>query len=453
MRKPRSFKAYLCAQRSISVLDKALTKYLTQYAEIGIAQELSSALLPRIVYGSALVIPACAEGSGLLNTLHSIQKNSHPVLVLVVLNARVDATQEVHQSNQETLIAITDSYGTGASLCGGQAIQFEHPCGTLIVIDHFTEGRRLAAKQGVGLARKIGTDAALKIWSEGRVLSAYIHSSDADVLFPADMFQQVLDASPRESHSAILFPFWHEPAPDTPNLREANAQYEIKLRYYVLGLKYANSPYAFHTIGSTIAVHAHDYARVRGFPKRQAAEDFYLLNKLAKIRPISQATGDPIKLQGRCSDRVPFGTGKALMELSQDPDKDYLLYAPQAFIELKKLLERAEESTTLQISLRESLRTRSDTVLLNTLETLGFLDAIDDNLERGTTAEQKARNFHTFFDAFKTLKLIHHLRDEVFPSVPLSEALKQATFVPATVGKMKDLDAIRKALQDFENKN
>ena len=59
--------------------------------------------------------------------------------------------------------------------------------------------------------------------------------------------------------------------------------YEYSLRYYVAGLTYAQSPYAFHTIGSTMAVNAEHYASVRGFPRREAGEDFYLLNKLAKV--------------------------------------------------------------------------------------------------------------------------------------------------------------------------
>ena len=51
-------------------------------------------------------------------------------------------------------------------------------------------------------------------------------------------------------------------------------------------MKYARSPYAFHTIGSTMAVSANHYAKVRGFPKREAGEDFYLLNKLAKVKTL-----------------------------------------------------------------------------------------------------------------------------------------------------------------------
>ena len=313
-------------------MDKALRKYLEHYAENGVGKLLADKLHARPYYGHAVIIPACAEGRGLLKTTESIPKSNHPVLIIIVLNAPTDAKQETHASNQESIEAMVESYGNPSLLADGLAMRFEVPEGTLCVIDHFSKGRRLPPKQAVGLARKIGTDAALRLWSEGRILSPYLHSSDADVLFPPDLFQQVLNASPRESHSAILLPFWHEPEPDSPEIRRANALYEIKLRYYVLGLQYARSPYAHQSIGSTIAVHAHDYARVRGFPKRPAGEDFYLLNKLVKLRPLARARGEAILIQGRCSDRVPFGTGPAITQISQSEHSDYLLYNPQCFV-------------------------------------------------------------------------------------------------------------------------
>ena len=61
--------------------------------------------------------------------------------------------------------------------------------------------------------------------------------------------------------------------------------YEIFLRYYVLGLKFAKSDYAFHTIGSTMLCTPDAYVKVEGMNKRKAAEDFYFLEKLAKIYP------------------------------------------------------------------------------------------------------------------------------------------------------------------------
>src|SRR5260370_15593309 len=111
--------------------------------------------------------------------------------------------------------------------------------------------------------------------------------------------------------AALIYPFWHR-CESPPELADGMDRYELFLRSYVLGLADAGSPYAFHTLGSTVAVHTLAYAKVRGFPRRAAGEDFYLLNKLAKVGSIAQLDGAPLIIRGRRSHRLPFGTGAAL---------------------------------------------------------------------------------------------------------------------------------------------
>src|SRR5690606_25563210 len=56
--------------------------------------------------------------------------------------------------------------------------------------------------------------------------------------------------------------------------------YEIFLRYYALGLQYAAYPYAFQTVGSSMAARASIYASIGGMNRRKAGEDFYFLHKV-----------------------------------------------------------------------------------------------------------------------------------------------------------------------------
>ena len=106
-------------------------------------------------------------------------------------------------------------------------------------------------------------------------------------------------------------------------------------------MNFAGSPYAFHTIGSTMAVSAVHYAKVRGFPKREAGEDFYLLNKLAKVGSVLEldvGTDDgAIEIDSRRSDRVPFGTGAAVNKITglADPVREFQFYDPEVFGLLK----------------------------------------------------------------------------------------------------------------------
>ena len=87
------------------------------------------------------------------------------------------------------------------------------------------------------------------------------------------------------------------------------------MQFYVQALAVNGSAYAYPTLGSTISVHAQSYARVRGYPKRNAGEDFYLLNKLNKLHPVQVLQQPVIEVQARLSSRVTFGTGPALQKI------------------------------------------------------------------------------------------------------------------------------------------
>ncbi len=124
---------------------------------------------------------------------------------------------------------------------------------------------------------------------------------------------------------------------DDESCNLATALYELRLHHYVRGLEYAGSPYAFHTLGSCLAVSFEGYAQVRGFPKRSGGEDFHLLNKLAKTGPVIRLAGDCIELASRHSQRAPFGTGAAVARISNAgmPLTLPLFYHPACFAALR----------------------------------------------------------------------------------------------------------------------
>jgi hypothetical protein len=321
----------------------------------------------------------------------------------------------------------------------------------VLLVDRFSNGLRLPPKGGVGQARKMGADLAASLIHQRRVRSPWIHCTDADVRLPRRYFACIdgLNGKPELETAALIYPFRHRmteisgeaDGPDSHQQRVAQVTrlYEYSLRYYVAGLGFAGSPYAFHTIGSTMAVNATHYAKVRGFPRRQAGEDFYLLNKLAKvgsIRPLgAESDCEPIEIMARLSDRVPFGTGAATGKIMalEDPAREFLLYHPAIFGLLRCWLDSLARFWQSQSGdIGEILYQRSDSSLVHGLskQSPEDLQALIDGLEDSGAAEalqhafrqsadtvQFKRQMHTWFDAFRTLKLIHHLRDHHLPSV------------------------------------
>ena len=394
-----------------------IRQYLERYAE-PIVSWFQTEFLPHLhrTYQFVLVIPAFDEP---LNCLEQVlPADLHQTLVIVVANSAVDSDPAAVAHTQAFLRQYTSQQDTN-SLSPITRLSLPQKSDGLIV-DCTTDGRQLPAKQGVGLARKIGSDLALACIHQGIVQCPWIHCTDADVTLPQNYF----DASPPPPNVAVaIYPFEHAPRHD------AILFYEISLRYYVVQLAQAGSPYAFQTIGSLLKINAHYYAVVRGFPKRKAAEDFYMLNKLAKTGHVLRLEDPVIQLASRVSKRVPFGTGAAMERLATYPQFD--LYDPQIFQHLGMWLETIPTLWCDRPPVQDLYQWWSESPLtLETLLTLGLEKVLPHAYQQCRDVEHFQRYLWGWFDAFKTLKFIHTLRDHAFPNLPISEAIAMIDLIP-----------------------
>jgi hypothetical protein len=426
-----------------------IAQYLARHAE----PETADAERLAGSFGHALVIPAYGERESLFNLLGSVPAGPRgPVLIILVLNARADSSPAVHEANEEVRRRLERELPAAAGFSA------EHPAhaysiragGTLLLVDRALPDRYLPEGQGVGLARKIGNDLVLALRSGGRVASPWIHNTDADTVLPNDYFEQTA-ALDHDGTGAAIYSFEHRFDPD-PAQAEAARLYEISLRYNVLGLAWAGSPYAYHSMGSCLAIPAQAYAEVRGFPKRNALEDFHALNKLAKVGRILRLAGQPLLLEGRISERVPISTGKAIAGLvsRRGALTGFRLYHPAIYAHLAAWLRvlaaiarsggDATEAITELPSDNPFFRTD---VLRETLDHMGAFPAIQDAIARSNDPETLLRHLHTWFDALKTVQLLHALRDGGLPSVGYLQALAEAPFTGLTASTEEDTEALR----------
>ena len=416
-----------------------MDKYLRNYAERGTSAVED--IPPGEPWQRVVVFPVCNESTQILRPLPPGPGRS---LMILVVNETEAAAVHVSAANLEFAAALQARFRRSwqSAAAAGLAL-YQDPVSArdVLLVDRFSKGLKFPAKGGVGHARKAGADLAAHLIHLRRVRSPWIHCSDADVHLPQRYFScsAALSENSTRDTAALLYPFRHSPAEDNfvvtdgggesldeqrQKIMQATQLYEFSLRYYVAGLKYANSPYAFHTIGSTMAVNAEHYAKVRGFPRRNAGEDFYLLNKLSKVGAVRQLNAEtdcePIEIAARLSDRVPFGTGAAtgkIMQL-QDPAREFLLYHPSVFALLRRWLGSLEAFWQVRSSDTEAILSQPDVqVLIGPLEELGASQALQHALRQSSDAAQFQRQMHTWFDACRTLKFIHHLRDHHFPSI------------------------------------
>ncbi|MBP6724446.1 MAG: hypothetical protein KA137_06385 [Halioglobus sp.] len=392
----------------------AIQRYLQRHIEPG----LPPSPQPLTPWRHVLVIPAYREHAALVQRLRDLPAGAGQALVILVLNRPdSDAGTEANGELRAAVLALP------AGSCAD--VRELNARADLYLLDLDAVVGPLPAAQGVGLARKYGCDLAFKWMSEGAISDRWLCGTDADATLPPGYFLQ-LEQLPAGAAGAT-FPFWHAPGEDE-SCSLATALYELRLHHYVRGLEYAGSPYAFHTIGSCLAVSFEGYAQVRGFPKRAGAEDFYLLNKLAKTGPVIRLAGDCIELASRHSQRAPFGTGPAVARISnaEMPLALPLFYHPACFAALRTVLAAAAQlAQQAAADLATLLAAHGLDPLLrqaccNTLDALGLAAALQHCHRQGRTPEQFLRQFHQWFDGFRTLRFIHGIRDAGWPNCSLA---------------------------------
>ena len=448
---------------------RTIDKYLSQYSEPEARlQSLVLAQLADANWDYVVSIPACGEDEFLPGALDSINKckvvrNNNRVLCIIVLNGNEAREAEFKLSNQKMrdwfsncCTPVIDVFNPDdscpQSLLAWQDIE-------ILIIDRSQEPWLIPADQGVGLVRKIGADIALFLIAAGKITCPWIHATDADARVPDDYFLRATETrigidGNSLPPSCVIYPYRHIPDPnmeqqDHQRYWSAITDYELWLRYYVAGLEWAGSSYAYPSIGSLLAFDALAYARIRGFPKRMAGEDFYFQNKLAKVGAMTTLHGHPVKLLTRTSTRVPFGTGQgtiAIDELNSNGQR-YTVYNPLVFSFVRGFLN-AVRNWFQDAGLNEQEREKKFIAVLEEyrpqqkessegyrlwLEKLFAELHLFKNLyaaeKRSKSLHGANRQFDDWFDGFRTLKLIHRLRDDLYGSLPLIEALQASSFL------------------------
>lgn len=277
-----------------------------------------------------LAIP-CYNEPYLIRTLRSIWDCKRPekaVEVIVVLNSSENASAE---SINQNLTSLTEGI-EWAENHQDKKLRF-----------HFLNQPNLPKKfAGVGLARKIGMDEAVSRFYQINNPKGIIAGFDADSLcdpnYLIELERHFLQ-NPKSDGASIYFehPISGEEFPDT--IYEGIVQYELHLRYLNQALRFAGHPHAFHTVGSSFAVLMDAYVKQGGMNKRQAGEDFYFLQKIISLGNFTEINSTRVIPSPRESDRVPFGTGAAMLLLQNSKNIELKTYCLQSYLDLKAFID------------------------------------------------------------------------------------------------------------------
>lgn len=226
------------------------------------------------------------------------------------------------------------------------------------IIDKSSLGNGWGDKNhGVGWARRTLFDHILSVATAEDV----IVSLDADTCVKPEYLQSLGENFENRTLTAVSLPYYHRLTDDDAANR-AILRYEIYMRSYLINLYGISSPYNFTAVGSAIAVRVEALRKIGNITPMKSGEDFYLLQKLRKMAPISNWNAQAVYPAARFSARVYFGTGPAMIKGNEGHWESYPIYhyslfssIKDTYLQLAKLYTEDFETQFLQF-LKEQYR-------------------------------------------------------------------------------------------------
>ena len=335
----------------------------------------------------------------LLNTMNSLSNCAPPfsgVTVIVVVNSSDHSPQEVLDHNNKTIDSLKAWWENSPA-----------PFFQLRLL----HAPSLPAKwAGVGWARKIAMDEAIRILNKSEADKGILIAFDADSTISPD-YLTAIEATFRQNpqYNFVNLDFCH-PVDDpalSPSLREGIILYEIYLRYLRNAMQWCGFPHSIHTVGSSFAVKASAYVKQGGMNRRKAGEDFHFLHKIVLLGDYGHVKGAKVYPAARISHRVPFGTGAAMKKWEEGDRELHTVYSLGSFRSLKGLFSDpgffySEERTawTERIS-------KLDLSLQEHLVRTGTLDRLSELKKNCANARNFLRRFYHEVNAFWIIQYLN----------------------------------------------
>jgi len=362
---------------------------------------------------SLIIVIPCFSEPDILQTLNSLLACSKPkgdVEILVVVNFSETAEETVKQYN-------LNSYN--------EIQEYSNSHSTKSFAIHALYAPNLPKKHaGVGLARKIGMDEAVrrfkKINNEHGIIAAF----DSDSFAPQNYLVEVETYFKNNSKVGVATVHYEHPLSGELPAEQysAIAQYELHLRIYVAALVKMGFPYPYHTVGSSMVVTNKAYCKQGGMNRRQAGEDFYFLQKLFQTEQIGHIGKTMVIPSSRTSHRVPFGTGHAMQTMVASSTNEYLSYNPDSYKVLKIFFD-----TIPQLYVTKDVDREYELLHITLKEFIPqdkFKPKIMEIRKHSTDVVSFRKRFFAWFNGFMIFRYLNEAHLNYYTKLPIEKAAK-----------------------------
>jgi hypothetical protein len=349
--------------------------------------------------GIIIIVPSYNEPDirKLLDSLALCREPLCKTEVLIIVNAPGNALPESLENNQLTLAQI-ESWKKENRNCFFRLYSF---------MASPVKG------WGVGLARKTGMDEATRRFDKIDKKEGIILSLDADCTVAENYLEAVYSGFMSGKNNTACSIYFEHPlkGKDYPEeIFSHIALYELHLRYYFQGLSFTGYPYVFHTVGSAMAIKVLPYIKAGGMNRKQAGEDFYLIQKLVPSGGYFNINSTAVYPSPRPSFRVPFGTGATIARLNESVKPVLYTYNFQAFKELKSFFELTQtlfQSNSAQLAVIYENLPAGIKAFVGLDEFIGKITEIQNNTSGFPSFEKRFFGWFNMFKVVKYLNFVH----------------------------------------------
>jgi len=360
-----------------------------------------------------IVVIPCYNDPGIIETLNSLYSCIRPSLaveVIVVVNTSADADKDILDMNNtvyESLIRWKENNDS-------EKIRLWPVRKIGLPGKYF----------GVGLARKTGMDEAVYRFDLLDNKNGVIIALDADTICAKNYLVEIenhFNKYPVTEGCSIYFEHPLKGNDFDSKVYETICLYELSLRYFKQGMKWAGFPFSYHTVGSAFAVRAGAYVKYGGMNRRKGGEDFYFIHKITPHGKYRELNSTSVSPSPRPSDRVPFGTGRAVKKYLEDK-KEIKTYRLEAFIGLKELFSKADKLYKTGPNEISEFLTVLNKPLEEFLLSINFQQKISEINNNVSTCESFMNRFFQKFNAFFIVKYMNFVHMDHFEKVQVSRA-------------------------------
>ncbi len=350
-----------------------------------------------------IVIPCYNEPNitACLESVYNTQINTTIFKCIVVVNAADESPQQVKEQNQQSIQDI-------------EAFCLKYGVNNIYTIVFEDMPKKHA---GVGLARKVGMDEAARKFSLNHNPDGIIICLDADCTVSENYIDEIISTFERNAKTDFAtIKYKHLLEGLDPIYAQSITLYEKHLNYYSDALNYCQLPYHFQTVGSCMVVKVIPYMLSGGMNKRKAGEDFYFLHKLAKTYTHQYIENACVYPSARISDRVPFGTGKAMNEIIFENHISLKTYHPEIFKVIKVYVSQMTDFYN-----HDNAFDYVPQELIAYIQTNNYIQQLTSIKRQSTNEKNYLKRLFHWFDGFEVLKMVHYLRDHTFGEMDVNK--------------------------------